>query len=240
MASRPSLTFRGAAQENPTVQAALHFNRNNKIRGIVLSGEHTFGLESIDMKPLSPEDSSIGLVIYESDTGQAHAGCANDDELPPSASATLSGRRSTQSAGGSSASLVGGGPTLRIGAFADHCFVTEEGGSQETIDEVEALYNAISLIYERDVQIRIELSVLVLELSSTTPCSQTQPAQQTLNNFGTQWPIQYPSLAPLAQNMQLLTGRAFSDQSTPIGMAHYNGICNNYAYSVNHVTHPFV
>ncbi len=114
--------------------------------------------------------------------------------------------------------------TLELAIDSDYEFFELFGNTQATMDYVTALYGAISHIYMRDVQIRIELVFVRLWDTPQDLFNEPNP----LSPFSAHWLNQMFNVQ--RDTVSLLTGR----RNLPYGgVAFINGLCNSASFSVS-------
>jgi hypothetical protein len=129
-------------------------------------------------------------------------------------------------AGGSA--LAGSGlETIELGVDADYHYFLEEGGTVAgTVSEVENVLHTVEFVYERDVSITYEITVIVVRTSSATnPYTSSNP-ETLLCQFRDEWNSPPESSIP-RDTAQLFTGRPLGSFSGgTIGLAWRATICN--------------
>ena len=116
-----------------------------------------------------------------------------------------------------------------IACDADYEYFQRWGSATAVADRIEAVLNAVSLQYERDVGIRFVLgSVIVRSSPSSDPYTSTDP-NALLNEFTSHWRSAHTSVP--RDVAHLFTGKDLD--GSVIGIAWLSVICSSYGFGVS-------
>ena len=97
-----------------------------------------------------------------------------------------------------------------------------------TVNDVEMIINRVSNIYERDVDVHVDVGVIVVRTSEPDPYSTSEPSN-LLGQFRSHWNQNMSVVKRDATH--LMTGKNLN--GTTIGIAYLQGICNSNRYGVS-------
>jgi hypothetical protein len=106
----------------------------------------------------------------------------------------------------------------------DHEYYQDYGSVAAVEARVNDVVNAINLQYERDMQVRHEISTIIVRTSASDPYSATS-AQALAYEFREHWMANHGTVP--RDVAQLFSGKNLD--GTTIGWAFYDGVCTSYA-----------
>jgi len=200
----------------PGVEPSLHVVFNE--RDVIVTGEYSCGNDEFEQPILVPPNEGDPALRG------GESGPASDDEDAPQPD---DGGPETQSTGLE---------ITEIGADADFEFYQDNDSSvPETVFDIEDILNRVELIYETDVQITYEETVIVVRTAEPDPYTTTNH-NDLLDEFQAKWNSTPESYIP-RDVAHLFTGKDLN--GGVVGVASLAVICNTsqaYGLSQSHFT----
>jgi len=214
-------TYRGTLSGFPESSAALTRTKGGWV-GQILCGDKTHYVE-----PLEPHAKATGYaahLIYEK---------ANVLPLPASCGVDGSKGLVIDNGGSESLKVASGMKVCEIAIDADYDFYLANGSNMaQTVADVESVINAVSSIYENDVEVAYEITTILVRTDSNDPYSETS-AIPVLQEFQDYWNNNHTAI--LRDTAHLFTGRNIVGST--IGIAYIGVICHpTFGYGVSQTT----
>ena len=223
-------TFRGTVDGFPESAVALALHQG-QVEGLVRLAP---GLPLLGFQPVSDLGIEAPLaehVVYDSADLLAQDVTCGVSDLDPRDLAPTGGE----------VSPADGGPTTRICEVAIDSDVQYFNACDSSVTEVEVdvtgVINAVDLIYDAEVEIQYQITVIYVETAEPDPYTSSTPGT-LLDQFQSHWNISHQG--DPRDVAHLFTGRDLS--GTTIGIAKTNTICNKssaYGLSQSKYTSSF-
>jgi len=220
----PSKTYRGSALSDPQVRIAASFVDGQWKAFVSGVGDSFF------VQPLSTlvDGGNSNLhVVYSADGIDLGPDTCGTDALfvPPPIQPP--------------AAPLGGPACVRVSEIAFDCdfeYFTQNGSTvMGTLDEVEAVVNAMNVVFQHDVLIRHEITEIIVRSAEPDPYPSDDP-YQLLDDFRAEWNNNQGAVQ--RDHAHLLTGREVD--TNIIGLAYVGVVCNQpWAYGWTQVNLGF-
>lgn len=214
-------TYRGTIDEIPGAVVAASLLDDGLYARILLPDSSEYWIE-----PLAARLPQAGI--------NDHAVYAGNDIIPSNGvCATIADE--VHGAADRFAGERGSGPcgatfcVAQVACDADRFFYQQQGSSATSVtNRINAVMNAVNVVYERDVQIRHTISTIIIRTDASEPYTTTDPGS-LLNQFALEWNT---NRAGIPRDVaHLFTGRGLD--GSVIGIAQLGVICNTgSAYSL--------
>jgi len=214
--ARPtSRTYRGTIDEIPGSVIAASLLDEGLFARILLPDGGEYWIE-----PLAARIAEAGIsdhAIYSSDNVRGKSGtCGTIAEEVHGAVERFNVERGSGPCGANFC-------VAQVACDADVFFYQDWGNSTTAVvNRINTVFNAVNVVYERDVKIRHTITQIVVRTDGDEPYS-TSEASTLLSQLANEWNNNLPSVP--RDVVHMFTGRAL-DGST-IGIAYLGVICNN-------------
>jgi len=215
----PARTYRGRiAGMNGSAVAAFKDQDGLHARVLLANGDQYW------VEPLAPQ--------FPGTARSLHVVYRNDDVLPSMSQCEAhDGMRLQQEAQSATLSATGACGTglciAEIACDADVEFYLRYGTVSAVEDRINAIINGLNIEYERDVDIRHEISAIIVRVAEPDPYSATA-SSPLLTEFRNHWLNNHGSVQ--RDTAELFTGKDID--SNVIGIAWLGAICGSYGFSV--------
>ena len=231
----PVTTYRGVVDGHAGswVEASIVGDRVTATVCLGQSAHRTFSIQPLD--GLVPGVRRSSHVVYRlSEAEPQGGGCVLADAGVPW------GDEARVSAGAGGVAVVATMRVCEIACDADYeYYVLNNESIEETLADVEAVINAVSALYERDLQIGYTMTEVIIRTDESDPYTETAP-EPLLWQFRDQWQAHHTDV--VRDVAHLFTGRDLA--GTPIGVAFGTpGICSlwsGYSVAQSHFTDQWV
>jgi subtilisin-like proprotein convertase family protein len=208
-------TYRGVVQGEDDSSVAASLGDDGSFRALILSGPGAWSIQPVrDVDPTAPASQHA---VYR----------LEDVSLPPPMCGVIDDAiarevEGEEDPGGIAGSGTSGGRQIDIGLDADLQFFQLNGSSvPNTINDMEAVINAVESLYQREVNISFRITGEIVR-TTQAPYSATTTPGTLLNEFATIWNNNHGGIP--RDVGQLFTGKDLA--GTTIGIAVLNSVCS--------------
>ncbi len=212
----PPRTWAGTALDRPGSVARLSISPSGTLTGFVRIDDVEWIVQPL-VELFSASSPALHAIYRTGDVLEHDGTCGNDDiapedrlHTPPSSDARASGLPPV---------------VCEIAFDADVEFYQRNGSNVDsTVDDIEAIMNAVELIYERDTNVTYEITTVIVRTGEPDPYSTNSPSG-LLSQFQITWNTQLESIR--RDIAHLMTGRNL--QGSVIGIAQLGVVCSENA-----------
>lgn len=209
----PVRTYRGTLDDDPGARIAAYLAADGGLTARISTGDSTWYIESAP--GFTPDGRRAHVIYNRADTGASSGACG-------AAGGPAVGAAPVLPPGGPPGPRGGSPPFLRaqIAFDADYEYFDEYGSTSAVVAQIEANMNDCADIYEDDVDLCWEITVIIVRTSSSDPYSDEEDASDLLDEFTDHWNANFA--ATPRTTAHLMTGKDLTGGT--IGIAWVGGI----------------